>query len=101
MKVKRGLRNSILLPTLTYGSETLIWNRIQQTRVYGVEMSCLRGTEGQKDESNESVYERCDMGPCVNGVKCDVVEWVNRNTWKWFDHIEMKNSEELVKKVCE
>ncbi len=26
MDVKRGLRNSILLPTLTYGSENWTWN---------------------------------------------------------------------------
>ena len=47
-----------------------------------MEMSCQRGACGvtrREGESNESVYERCDMGPCVNGVKCDVVEWVKRN----------------------
>ena len=33
MEVKRGLRNSILLPTLTCGSETWRWNRVQQSRV--------------------------------------------------------------------
>ena len=30
MDVKRGLRNSIVLPTLTYGSETWTWNAAQQ-----------------------------------------------------------------------
>ena len=30
-------------------------------------------------ESNESVYERCGMGPCANAVKCVVVEWIKRN----------------------
>ena len=30
MEVKRGLRNSIVLPTLMYGSETWIHNRAQQ-----------------------------------------------------------------------
>ncbi len=33
MEVKRGLKNSILLPTLTYGSETWTWNMAQQSRV--------------------------------------------------------------------
>ncbi len=42
MEVKRGLRNSILLPTLTYGSETWTWNGTQQVRVRAVEMSDLR-----------------------------------------------------------
>ncbi len=32
MEVKKGLRNSIFLPTLTYGSETWMWNRSQQSR---------------------------------------------------------------------
>ncbi len=30
MDMKRGLRNSILLPTLTYGSENGTWNGAQQ-----------------------------------------------------------------------
>ena len=31
MKVKRGLRNSIILPTLTYESKTWTWTRTQQS----------------------------------------------------------------------
>ncbi len=41
--VKRGLRKSIILPTLTYGSENWTWHRAQQSRVCAVEMSYLRG----------------------------------------------------------
>ncbi len=33
MEVKSGLRTSILLPTLTYGSENWTWNGAQQLRV--------------------------------------------------------------------
>ncbi len=39
IEVKRGLRNSIFLPTLPYGSEMRMWNRAQQSRVRAVEMS--------------------------------------------------------------
>ncbi len=39
MDVKRALRNSILLPTLTYGLENWTWNGAQQSRVRAVEMS--------------------------------------------------------------
>ncbi len=46
MDAKRGLRNSILLPTLTYGSENSTWNGEQQSRVRAVEMSYLRGACG-------------------------------------------------------
>ncbi len=44
--VKRGLRNSILLQTLTYSSENWTWNEAQQSRVQAVEMSYLRGACG-------------------------------------------------------
>ena len=42
-----------------------------------MEVNYLRGARGEtrwKGESNESVYERCDMGICENGVKYSVVE---------------------------
>ncbi len=67
-----------------------------------MEMSYSRGACGvtrSDGESNESIYERCDMGSCANGVKCGVVEWVKRNTLRRFGHIERMESEEFVKKV--
>ncbi len=43
---KRGLRKSILLPILTYGSDNWTWNGAQQSRVHAVGMSYLRGVCG-------------------------------------------------------
>ena len=37
------------------------------------------------------MYQWCGMGPCANGLKCCVVEWVKRNT--------SPQSEEFMKKV--
>ncbi len=102
MEVKRGLRNSILLPTLTYGSETWTWNRAQQSRVRAVEMSYLRGAcriTRWDGVSNESMYESCGMGSRANGVNCGVMEWVKRNTLRWLGHIERMGSKEFVKKA--
>lgn len=42
MRVKTGLRNSILLPTLAHGSEAWTWNRVQQPREHAVDVSYLR-----------------------------------------------------------
>ncbi len=87
--VKRGLRNSIPLPPLTYGLENWTWNEAQQSRVHAVEMSYLRGACGVSrwdGLNNVSVYERCGMR---SGVECSVVEWVKRSTLRWFGHIEM------------
>ncbi len=60
MDMKRALRNSILLPSLTYGSENWTWNGAQQSRVRAVEMSYLRGAGGVNrwdGLSNASVYD--------------------------------------------
>ncbi len=38
MEVKRGLRNSILLPNLMNGSQTWMWNRAQQSRVLALQV---------------------------------------------------------------
>ncbi len=77
MDVKRSLRNSILLPTLTYGSEDWTWNGTHQSRVRAVEMSYLKeACEMSRWDglNNESVYERCGMRGCGSGVECGVVE---------------------------
>ncbi len=78
MDLKRGLRNSILLPTLTYGSENWTWNGAQQSRVRAVEMSYLKGACGVSrwdGLSRASVYERCGMRERGSGVGWGVVWW--------------------------
>ncbi len=98
MEVKRGPRNSIVLPTLMYGSETWMWNRAWQSRVRAVEMRYLRGACGVTRWDGES-NERCGIGCHTNGVNCGLVEWMKRNTLRWFGHIGRMGSEEFVKKV--
>ena len=76
MEVNRDFRNSILLPIITYRSETWTWNRYI-CQVCAVEMSYLRGVYGVirwEGEINESVYERCGMGTCENRVMCGMDE---------------------------
>ncbi len=68
-EVKRGLRNSILLPTLMYESEMWTWTRAQQSRLLAVKMSYLKGACGVTrwaGESKESIYERYGMGSPAN-----------------------------------
>ena len=43
-----------------------------------------------ENESNESLYERCGIEAHENGVNCGVMEWVKRNTLRWFAHMERK-----------
>ncbi len=37
------------------------------------------------------------MSTCAKDKNCGVVEWVKRNTLKWFGHVERLGSEEFVK----
>ncbi len=75
MDVKRGLRNSILLPTLTYGSENWTWTGTQQLGVRAVEMRGACGVSRWDGLNNESVYERCGMRGHGSGVGWSVVWW--------------------------
>ncbi len=64
MEVKRDLRNTVIVPTLTYSSETWSWSESQRSRVQAVEMSYLSsacGVSRMDGMSNESVYERFGM----------------------------------------
>ena len=90
---ERGLRNSILMTTLNYGSQT--WTP-QCTCLRKKEREC--GVTRWEGESNESVYERCDMGPCANGVKFCVMEWVQIDNLRWLSPIKRKKSEECEKR---
>ena len=39
MEGKSGVRDSIIIPTLTYASETMTWNAAQQSRIHAMEVS--------------------------------------------------------------
>ncbi|MEL7177812.1 MAG: reverse transcriptase domain-containing protein [Pseudomonadota bacterium] len=103
LNVKKGLRDSIVLPTLTYGSETWTWNTEQQSKVRAVEMNYLRracGVSRVDRERNEDIYARFGMSEKGVGVNCGVVEWVKRNTLRWFGHVERMEGG-ICKKVYE
>ncbi len=72
MEGKRDLRNTIIVPTLTYPSETWAWNEIQRSRVQAVEMSYLRsacGVSRMDGMSNDGMYERFGMCHVGEGKK--------------------------------
>ncbi len=74
MKVKRDLRNTVIVRTLTNASES------QRSRVQTVEMSYyLRsacGVSRMDGVSNENVYEHFGMCHVGEGKKCEVMEEV-------------------------
>ncbi len=88
MEVKRDLRNTVIVPTLTYARETWAWNESQRSRVQAVEMRSACGVSRMDGMSNKSVYEHFGMCHVGEGKKYGVVEEVKRQTLKWFGHIE-------------
>ena len=65
IEIKKALHDSIIVPSLTYASETWMWNEGQRSRIQAVEMSYLRGacslSRMDACESNESVHGRFGM----------------------------------------
>ncbi len=59
MTVNEGIKNSVILSTLSYASETWTWNAAQQSQIRAVEIRYLQGTSGVSRwdrESNEDMY---------------------------------------------
>ena len=82
-EVKKALRDSIIILTLTCASETWTWNKCQRSKIQAVEMSYLRGGCGvnrMDGESNENVYRRLGMATKGEGMGCGVVEMVKHST---------------------
>ena len=102
MGVKRDLRNSIVLPTLTYGRDLWKWNAAEQSKIRAVEMNYLRTVMGitRMDRvSNMEVYEHFGMTEKAVGVNCGVVEWAKRSALRWYGHVRRMPEDRLAKKV--
>ena len=76
MEIKKELRDTVVLPALTYASETFVLNEVQKSTIQAAEMSYLSGACGVTrldGESNESVYNRFGMSYLGRGKECGVV----------------------------
>ncbi len=59
-KVKKALRDSIIVMTVAYAGETWMWNKCQRYKIQAVEMSYLRGGCGvnrMNGENNERIQK--------------------------------------------
>ncbi len=104
MAVKKGIRNSVILPILSYTSETWTWNAAQQSRIRAVEMSYLRGACAVSRlgrESNEDTYGRFGMSESAVGMDCGVVEWVKQSALIWYGHVMRMNECDFTKRIYE
>lgn len=84
MNVKIGLRNSTVLPTLTYGTWT--WNKADSSRIQASEKSYLRRADvvSRWDAiSNAGVYRRCGISERGKDMGCGATEWVKQMVWSY------------------
>ncbi len=101
-KVKKVLKDSIVVLTVAYASETWVWNQAQRSKIQAVEMSYLRGGCGVNrtdGESNENVYRKFGVSSKGEGMSCGVVEMVKRSTLRWFGPMERMDKRELTKRI--
>ncbi len=90
MEVKKGIRNSVILPIPSYASETWTWNAAQQSQIQAVEVSYMRGACGVSrwdGESNEDMHGRFGVSEAAVGMDCGFVEWVKQSTLRWYGHV--------------
>jgi len=95
MEAKRGLYESVIVPTVLYGAETWCLSAAERKKVDVFEMKCLRSMLGvtRRDRvRNEMVRER-------TGVVRELSRRVDERVLGWFGHVERMNEERLVKRI--
>lgn len=95
MDAKKRLYESVVVPTVLYGSETWGMKEAEKRRLDVLEMNCLRSMVGvtRMDRiRNEEVRRR-------TGVVRELSSRVDQRVLRWFGHMERMSEERLVKKV--
>lgn len=93
----RVLHESMLVPTLVYGSEVMVWKEKERSRIRAVQMDNLRGMLGIKRVDkirNEKIKE-------VYGIKKGVNEVITENILRWYGHVRRMDDDRIVKRIYE
>ena len=80
------MHKTLLVPVLTYGSDTVLWNEKQKSRIRAVQMDNLRDLLGINS------LELC-------GVTKGVEERIDEGVLRWFGHVERMEKERIAKRV--
>ena len=95
LKCTRILHESMLLPVLLDGSETMVWNKKYRSKVQAVQMDNLRSVLGLKRTDkirNEFIRNTC-------GVEKGINESINESMLRWFGHVEGMEDSRLAKRM--
>ena len=95
MDAKRSLYESVVVPTVLYGSECWGLKANERHRLNVFEMRCLRSMCGvtiMDRERNEHIRRRV-------GILHELAARVDESVLRWFGHMERMDDERLVKRV--
>ena len=89
----RVLHEKLLVPDLTYGSETMLWK--ERSRIRTAQMDNLKGLLG---------INRMEKAPNARirqlwGVKMNVDEKIDEGVLRWFGHVERMENDRIAKRV--
>ena len=95
MEVKRGLYESIIVPTALYGAETWGMKVAEKKRLNVLEMKCLRNMCGVTiwdRQYNDDIRRRA-------GVLLELSNRAEQRGLRWFGHMERMDDERMVRRV--
>ena len=85
----RVMHESLLMPVLTYSSETMIWKQKERSRIRALQIDNLRGLLGirRRDKIlNAWISELCGMMKKVENRIEDVLWWLQK---RWIDTMKI------------
>ena len=91
----RVLHETLLVPAIMYGSETMLWKGKERSRVRGVQMDNLRGLLGisRMDRVlNTRIRELCE-------VRKGLDKRVDEDVLCWFGHVERMEMDKSLREL--
>ena len=95
LECARVLYESLLVPVLTYGSETMIWRDKERAMNRDIQMDNLGGLVGIRRMNkvpNAWIMQLC-------GVMKGVDEKIDEGVLRWFSHVERMENDRIAKRV--
>ena len=86
LEFSRVLRETLAVPVLTYGSETILWK--ERSRIRAVQMNNLRGFLGIRR-----------MDRVTNAWIREVCRVMEECVLQWFGHVERMENDRITKRV--
>ena len=95
LKCARVLQETLLVPVLMYGSDTMLWKEKERSRIRAIQMDSLRGLLGIRRMDrvpNARIKELC-------GVAKGVDERIDEGDLMWFGRMESMENDRIANRV--